>query len=323
MGSRDCDSATSLGSQCLFQRLTTFTMRKFFLIPNLSMPRHISRSFPLRRRPTPILLQPPFSWKTEPPFFFQPKHPQLPQSLFRKQDWPQSSGLGNISGVCSQLDVTPFSPPLSGLVSQPVFYPVKSAPIQAMSSWFLEENAVEAVFHTILLDCFFSAAFLHFRGHLVSWNSSWEKGLVRLHPFACRVFHLFLHPGGRSITDSHQNICLVGLPLIFNHKHTTFLSLASSSRQSKHSDTSPSLPISSEEFIAIHCTLQAGNIPPYLCDGNCAMVFQLPNGFQLLLLVVPALCTGASGLWAIDPPYLSAGRTPNSSMIILRCLHSV
>lgn len=132
---------------------------------------------------------------------------------------------------------------------------------------------------------------------------------MRLHPSASRIFHLSLHHCGRTITDFYQNICLVGLPLIFNHKHSTLLSPASNSRQPKISlpyrPVRPPLPFLVYPFHGIYShplhTPGMRVIPPYLCDGNCVTVFQLHNGFQLLLLGVPAVCSGAGGLWAIDP----------------------
>lgn len=131
---------------------------------------------------------------------------------------------------------------------------------------------------------------------------------MRLHLFAHRIFHLSLHPGGRSITHSHQNICLAGLPLVLNKNHSTLLAPASSSRQSKHSLPSravrpPLLPCLSLLRDLQPSTAHSRHAShPYLCDGNCAMVFQVPNGFPFLLLVVPVVCTGAGGCWAIDTP---------------------
>ncbi|KAK4824615.1 LOW QUALITY PROTEIN: hypothetical protein QYF61_016921 [Mycteria americana] len=59
------DLTTSLGS--LFQCLTTLSVKKLFLISNLSLPWHNLRTFPLvlwldiwEKRPTPTSLQPPF-----------------------------------------------------------------------------------------------------------------------------------------------------------------------------------------------------------------------------------------------------------------------
>ncbi|GAB0181751.1 CUB and sushi domain-containing protein 3 [Grus japonensis] len=60
---------------------------------------------------------------------------------------------------------------------------------------------------------------------------------------------------------------------------------------------SPSLPIPSEEFIAIHCSTPVVRvIPPCFCDGNYIIVFPLHNGFQLLLFVAHAVCIGVDAL---------------------------
>jgi len=59
------------------------------------------------------------------------------------QNWPQYRALGNT--ICNWLS-TGFNPVHRrslGLVILPVFYPVKSTPIQAMSSRFVHNNAVE------------------------------------------------------------------------------------------------------------------------------------------------------------------------------------
>ncbi|KAK4823486.1 hypothetical protein QYF61_002550 [Mycteria americana] len=59
-----------------------------------------------------------------------------------KQNWPQHRALGNTA--CDQLPtgVNSIHHHSSGLAIQPVLYPAKSPPIQAMSSQFLQENAV-------------------------------------------------------------------------------------------------------------------------------------------------------------------------------------
>ncbi|KAK4817898.1 hypothetical protein QYF61_002282 [Mycteria americana] len=60
-----------------------------------------------------------------------------------KQNWPQHRALGNTS--CDRLPtgVNSIHHHSLGLAIQPVLYPAKSAPVQAMSSQFLQENAVE------------------------------------------------------------------------------------------------------------------------------------------------------------------------------------
>ncbi|KAK4832559.1 hypothetical protein QYF61_024059 [Mycteria americana] len=59
-----------------------------------------------------------------------------------KQDWPQHRALGNTT--CDQLPtgVNSIHHHSLGLAIQPVFYPAKRTPIQAMSIQFLQENAV-------------------------------------------------------------------------------------------------------------------------------------------------------------------------------------
>lgn len=112
------------------------------------------------KSPTPILLQPPFSWKPELPFL-QAKHPHLPQSLLIKQAWPKAEPWGASLVSVWQLDVTP----LPGHSPTASFYPAKSTSIQSMSGWFLEENVwkFSSTQSRNLLDCFFSAVFLHFQ----------------------------------------------------------------------------------------------------------------------------------------------------------------
>ncbi|KAK4821927.1 hypothetical protein QYF61_004930 [Mycteria americana] len=59
-----------------------------------------------------------------------------------KQNWPQHRALGNTACDQSPTGVNSIHHNSLGLAIQPVLYPVKSTPIQAMSSQFLQENAV-------------------------------------------------------------------------------------------------------------------------------------------------------------------------------------
>ncbi|KAK4826688.1 hypothetical protein QYF61_010697 [Mycteria americana] len=58
-----------------------------------------------------------------------------------KQNWPQHKALGNTASDRPPTGFNSIHHNSSGLAIQPVFYPVKSTPVQAMSSQFLQENA--------------------------------------------------------------------------------------------------------------------------------------------------------------------------------------
>ncbi|KAK4825919.1 hypothetical protein QYF61_003414 [Mycteria americana] len=59
-----------------------------------------------------------------------------------KHDWPQHRPLGNTACDRPPTGVNSIHHNSLGLAIQPVLYPVKSTPVQAMSSQFLQENAV-------------------------------------------------------------------------------------------------------------------------------------------------------------------------------------
>ncbi|KAK4823926.1 hypothetical protein QYF61_008312 [Mycteria americana] len=59
-----------------------------------------------------------------------------------KQDWPQHRALGNTACDRPPTGVNSIHHHSLGSAIQPVLYPAKSTPIQAMSSQFLQENAV-------------------------------------------------------------------------------------------------------------------------------------------------------------------------------------
>ncbi|KAK4823737.1 hypothetical protein QYF61_006006 [Mycteria americana] len=59
-----------------------------------------------------------------------------------KQNWPQHRALGNTACDRPPTGVNSIHHHSLGLAVQPVLYPVKSTPVQAMSSQFLQENAV-------------------------------------------------------------------------------------------------------------------------------------------------------------------------------------
>ncbi|KAK4824520.1 hypothetical protein QYF61_016100 [Mycteria americana] len=59
-----------------------------------------------------------------------------------KQDWPQHRALGNTACDRPPTGVNSIHHHSLGPAIQPVLYPAKSTPIQAMSSQFLQENAV-------------------------------------------------------------------------------------------------------------------------------------------------------------------------------------
>ncbi|KAK4810615.1 hypothetical protein QYF61_007352 [Mycteria americana] len=59
-----------------------------------------------------------------------------------KQNWPQHRALGNTTCDWPPTGVNSIHHHSVGLAIQPVLYPVKSTPVQAMSSQFLQENAV-------------------------------------------------------------------------------------------------------------------------------------------------------------------------------------
>ncbi|KAK4826724.1 hypothetical protein QYF61_010977 [Mycteria americana] len=59
-----------------------------------------------------------------------------------KQDWPQHRALGNTACDWPPTGVNSIHHHSLGPATQPVLYPAKSTPIQAMSSQFLQENAV-------------------------------------------------------------------------------------------------------------------------------------------------------------------------------------
>ncbi|KAK4820567.1 hypothetical protein QYF61_001630 [Mycteria americana] len=59
-----------------------------------------------------------------------------------KQNWPQHRALGNTACDWPPTGVNSIHHHSLGPASQPVLYPAKSTPVQAMSSQFLQENAV-------------------------------------------------------------------------------------------------------------------------------------------------------------------------------------
>ncbi|KAK4813829.1 hypothetical protein QYF61_001833 [Mycteria americana] len=59
-----------------------------------------------------------------------------------KQNWPQHRALGNTACDWPPAGVNSIHHHSLGLAIQPVLYPAKSTPVQAMSSQFLQENAV-------------------------------------------------------------------------------------------------------------------------------------------------------------------------------------
>ncbi|KAK4813638.1 hypothetical protein QYF61_014398 [Mycteria americana] len=59
-----------------------------------------------------------------------------------KQNWPQHRALGNTACDRPPTGVNSIHHHSLGLAIQPVLYPAKSTPVQAMSSQFLQENAV-------------------------------------------------------------------------------------------------------------------------------------------------------------------------------------
>ncbi|KAK4816620.1 hypothetical protein QYF61_019319 [Mycteria americana] len=59
-----------------------------------------------------------------------------------KQNWPQHRALGNTACDRPPPGVNSIHHHSLGLAIQPVLYPAKSTPVQAMSSQFLQENAV-------------------------------------------------------------------------------------------------------------------------------------------------------------------------------------
>ena len=84
---------------------------------------------------------------------------------------------------------------------------------------------------------------------------------------------------------------------------------------------SHSLPIPSEEFIAIHCSPPvAWVMSPGFCDCKHITVFQLQNSFQLLLFFAHAVCIGVDalhlGYW---PHHLFWGGSPNSCVAVEFC----
>ncbi|KAK4826855.1 hypothetical protein QYF61_011723 [Mycteria americana] len=63
-----------------------------------------------------------------------------------KQDWPQHRALGNTTCDWLPTGVNSIHHSSLGPAIQPVLYPVKSTPVQAMSSQLPQENAVSSVF---------------------------------------------------------------------------------------------------------------------------------------------------------------------------------
>ncbi|KAK4830676.1 hypothetical protein QYF61_012776 [Mycteria americana] len=60
-----------------------------------------------------------------------------------KQNWPQHRALGNTACDQAPTGVNSIHHNSLGLAVQPVLYPAKSTPVQAMSSQFLQENATD------------------------------------------------------------------------------------------------------------------------------------------------------------------------------------
>ncbi|KAK4823264.1 hypothetical protein QYF61_000231 [Mycteria americana] len=87
-----------------------------------------------------------------------------------KQNWPQHRALGNTACDRPPTGVNSIHHHSLGLAIQPVLYPAKSTPVQAMSSQFLQENAVGnhvKGFTEVYIDNIHSLSLIHQVGHLL------------------------------------------------------------------------------------------------------------------------------------------------------------
>lgn len=117
------------------------------------------------------------------------------------------------------------------------------------------------------------------------------------------MLHLLLHPCWVIYNRLPRMSALLAFPLILTHKESTLSLPALSSTTlmrsltQSHLTASPSLPIPSEELIAISCSTSAVRVI-LLCftDGNYFIAFLLHNSFYSLLFVAHAVHTGVDAL---------------------------
>ncbi|KAK4828799.1 hypothetical protein QYF61_000856 [Mycteria americana] len=100
-----------------------------------------------------------------------------------KQDWPQHRALANTACDRPPTGVNSIHHHSLGPVIQPVLYPVKSPPVQAMSSQFLQENAVgnEPMPASSKTDLPLAKAEPISDGGISLWDNIFKKGKKKLH----------------------------------------------------------------------------------------------------------------------------------------------
>ena len=99
--------------------------------------------------------------------------------------------------------------------------------------------------------------------------------------------------GGRldSILEVFSNLCFYDSVII------ELYTIEAAPNIQSHPTISPSLPIPSEELIAIRHSIPVMRVvPPFFCDGEQVIAVLLHNGFQLLLFVARATCIGVGAL---------------------------
>ncbi|KAK4820419.1 hypothetical protein QYF61_026255 [Mycteria americana] len=114
-----------------------------------------------------------------------------------KQDWPQHRALGDTTCDRPPTGVNSIRHDSLGLAVQPVLYPAKSTPVQAMSSQFLQENT---------LRCPSLDTLQHLNIPLVVRGPKLNT-VFKVQPHQCRVqgHDHFPSPAGHTIFDTSQD----------------------------------------------------------------------------------------------------------------------
>ncbi|KAK4829686.1 hypothetical protein QYF61_006061, partial [Mycteria americana] len=128
-----------------------------------------------------------------------------------KQDWPQHRALGNTACDRPPTGVNSIHHHSLGPAIQPVLYPAKSTPVQAMSSQFLQENAVGNHFKTIT-SCPIATGPTKMSVPIFPIRYGWLSGLRAHIAGSCPAFHPPVSPSpspqGCSVS-LHPPACIV------------------------------------------------------------------------------------------------------------------
>ncbi|KAK4832272.1 hypothetical protein QYF61_021671 [Mycteria americana] len=134
-----------------------------------------------------------------------------------KQNWPQHRALGNAACDRPPTGVNSIHHHSLGLAIQPVLYPAKSPPVQAMSSQFLRENAALISVKMSTISCTDINKLIKLLQHFLSELS--KLGHYGLHGFTIRLVKKSLNDKAQMTVSSvkrgllHESILE---PVLFN-----------------------------------------------------------------------------------------------------------